>query len=439
VDPVSKTLAQSSLAPLPGNLRGRATAAAVSPIKPDGCPTTAPIKNFAVQAWAARDLLPGGALVYNKRAGITDPSALLFVHAGDVAGLRSGAKQPEPLVIRANAGDCIKVTLSNQLPATLPVPDMLGDAMLPTITGLNADDLRPSRQVGLHPMLVSYDVRNSDGANVGFNPQQTVGSGASRTYTWYAGKIEPDATGRLQGIPVEFGTIPLRAMSDPVKQGSQGLQGVLVIEPVGATYFNEANTAAQVGGTKATIRVPASAGKPARVFKENVLVYQDGLNLRLRNGNNHAEIAQHWVGDDTYDMGERALNYRTEPLATRIDFTKQDQAGGCANLTQVLAQDINPCVLAPNLMVDNDARLPAELRGLPVETPIFSAKPGESVVFRVAQPDGRARQHSFRINGHNYADMQLEDYVTPGNSIVTPGKALNITPYGGAPGLLDVP
>jgi len=131
-------------------------------------------------------------------------------------------------------------------------------------------------------------------------------------------------------------------------------------------------------------------------------------------------------------MGERALNYRTEPLATRIDFTKQDQAGGCANLTQVLAQDINPCVLAPNLMVDNDARLPAELRGLPVETPIFSAKPGESVVFRVAQPDGRARQHSFRINGHNYADMQLEDYVTPGNSIVTPGKALNITPYGGA-------
>jgi len=50
----------------------------------------------------------------------------------------------------------------------------------------------------------------------------------------------------------------------------------------------------------------------------------------------------------------------------------------------------------------------------------------------VTQPDGRARQHSFRINGHNYADMQLEDYVTPGNSIMTPGKALNVKPYGGA-------
>jgi len=432
VDPVTKTLAQSSLAPLPGNPRGRATAAAVSPIKPDGCPTNAPIKNFSVEAWAARDLLPGGALVYNQRAGITDPSALLYVHTSDVLGLRNGSKTPEPLVIRANAGDCIKVKLTNKLPATKAVPDMLGDAMLPTITSLNADDLRPSRQVGLHAMLVSYDVRNSDGANVGYNPQQTVGSGASRTYTWYAGKIEPDATGRLQGVPVEFGTIPLRSMSDPVKQGSQGLLGVLVVEPAGATYYNEANTALQVGGTKATIRVPATATQPARVFKENVLVYQDGLNLRLRNGTNHAEIAQHWVGDDTYDMGERALNYRTEPLATRIDFSKQSPTGGCSNLTQVLANDINPCVLAPNLMVDNDARLPAELRGLPVETPIFSAKPGEEVVFRVTQPDGRARQHSFRIGGHNYADMQLEDYVTPGNSIMTPGKAINVKPYGGA-------
>ncbi|MEY4753428.1 MAG: hypothetical protein RJA44_1103, partial [Pseudomonadota bacterium] len=136
-----------------------------------GCPIGAPLRSFDVEVWAARDLLPGGRLVYNQRAGISDPSALMYVHAGDVAAYRDGSKQPEPFVMRANAGDCVAVSLTNRLPADLPVPDLSGDALMPTTTSLNADHMKPSKYVGMHAQLMHYDVRTSDGANVGHNPE----------------------------------------------------------------------------------------------------------------------------------------------------------------------------------------------------------------------------------------------------------------------------
>ena len=37
------------------------------------------------------------------------------------------------------------------------------------VEGFNANQVKPSNQVGLHPQLVAYDVVSSDGANVGFN------------------------------------------------------------------------------------------------------------------------------------------------------------------------------------------------------------------------------------------------------------------------------
>ena len=58
----------------------------------------------------------------------------------------------EPLVLRANAGDCIEVTLFNKLPAN--VPDVPGWNTLPMIVeGFNANQVKPSNQVGLHPQL----------------------------------------------------------------------------------------------------------------------------------------------------------------------------------------------------------------------------------------------------------------------------------------------
>ena len=424
IDPARGVPAHALFSALPNNPSGRGTISMLG-FKADGCPLTAPVRAFTVEAWAARDLLPGGRLVYNARAGISDPSALMYVHESHVAALRAGTMAPEPLVLRANAGDCIKVTLVNRLPANQPVPDQPGDAELPRIAQMNADDLSPSHRVGLHAAMLSYDVRNSDGTHVGYNPNQTVAPGQSRVYTWYAGTVTIATNGVRTGTPQEFGTVPLRAYGDVIKHGSQGLVGALVVQPAGATYWNAAETATQLGGTSAMIRLPSGAK-----FREFVLLYQDGLNLRLGSGAD--EIAQHFVGDESYDFGERALNYRTEPLWSRIDFGNQAAGSGCESVSKVVAKDINPCRLPANLMVDNDPRLPADLRGLPIETPNFLAKPGDAVRFRVLQADGRARQHSFRVLGHNYADLGIETYIAPGNSLIAPGRAITADLYGGA-------
>lgn len=398
--------------------------------KRNACPLFTPQRTFNVEVWAARDLLPSGTLQYNQRAGIHDPAALLYVHADEVADLRSGARAPEPFVMRANAGDCLVVNLTNRLPADRPVPDLPGDALMPTTVSLNADDLAPSHWVGMHAQLVHYDPRTSDGTNVGYNPEQLAAPGQTRQYVWYAGKLAwEDPSGFLQlGKPVEYGTIPLRAMGDVVKHGAAGMIGALIVEPRGATYWDE-NNLKPLPNNRSSTRATIRSGKTA--YKEFVLFYQDGLNLRQGAETGNAAIEQHWVGDDSYDFGERAFNYRTEPLWSRIDYSLQDRASNCTRALSI-ANDINPCVLQPTLMVDDDAALPADMRGLPVETPVFEARAGEAVKFRVLQPDGRARMHSFRVLGHSYPDMGLDDYITPGNSFMAPGKGITATLYGGA-------
>ena len=121
----------------------------------------------------------------------------MYVRTNDIdaaTGKLKAGVPVEPLVLRANAGDCIEVTLFNQLPTN--VPDLPGWNTLPMIVeNFNANQVKPSNQVGLHPQLVAYDVVSSDGANAGFNVvgnpesytpdgRQTAKPGESVKYKW---------------------------------------------------------------------------------------------------------------------------------------------------------------------------------------------------------------------------------------------------------------
>lgn len=382
-----------NLAALPNNPTGR-SGVDQGNIRLDGCPADAPSRRFTVEAWAARDLLPGGAIRYNAREGIQDPSGLLYVLSTDVSAIRAGTKPVEPLVLRANAGDCVRVTLVNRLPAN--VPDHPGDAPMPPITPLQTDDFRPSNQVSLHPQLVSYDVRRFDGANVGYNQAQTVAPGQSTVYNWYAGTIDVQ-NGTKVGTPVEFGVTGLRSGGDVVKQGSQGLVGALVIEPRGATYTDPATGRAVTSGSQALVRRPDGTS-----FKEFVLVYQDGLNLQQ----NGLAIPDTLIADDPEDAGEKAVNYRTEPFWARLGVAPD------ANLNSV--------VFNPDFMLGG------------IETPLFTASNGQEVKFRVALPEGRARQRGFSVQGHDYPDAGLPNFLASGNSLMHVGRTVNASLYGGA-------
>src|SRR5678815_3675254 len=118
----------------------------------------------------------------------------------------TGAIKPgvvtEPLILRASAGECLEVTLKNDLPSGTQF-DLDGFNTMPMIIDhFNANQVKPSPHVGLHPQLVFSDVTRSDGMNVGFNPVQTASPGTSVSYQWYAGDLVtgPNNT----GVPVSY-------------------------------------------------------------------------------------------------------------------------------------------------------------------------------------------------------------------------------------------
>ena len=213
------------------------------------CPKSAPVRRFDVTAVLANNVLrnslgvtipenkdpvdnvggrldpEGGTLVYNPRdteirsltvqldngeilqiAGnrgpLHDPTGVMFVRTADLnqEGKLKSSAPVEPLVLRANAGDCLYVTLRNELHDEMP--DLAGyNTLLQVVrrdrgtrggalTWFENNLIRPSSEMGLHPQLVEYDVTRSDGVNVGQNRVQTVGRGDSATYQWYAGHLE---------------------------------------------------------------------------------------------------------------------------------------------------------------------------------------------------------------------------------------------------------
>jgi len=73
------------------------------------CPSGSPVKLYNITAIRK-------PMTYNDNFNETDPLGLMYVLAEEKAAVLSGAKPTEPLVIRANQGDCIRVNLTNDLP-----------------------------------------------------------------------------------------------------------------------------------------------------------------------------------------------------------------------------------------------------------------------------------------------------------------------------------
>lgn len=417
---------QPDLWPLPNTPQQFITSGAL-------CPKRSPRRSFDVVAVLARDVLPGGKLVYNKRFDLYDPDAILFVQRAHLAGLRSGKRKPEPLILRAAAGECITVRLENQLPEV--VPQTPGWSLLPPIIdGFNKNQVRTSNHVSLHPTMLAYDVNASDGTNAGFNPPQSVAPGQSRFYTWYAGRFQVGVSGpqvRIQN-PVEFGVVPLRDDSDVVHRGRQGAVGALVIQPLEATWKVDPHTEAQ-----ATVHFWDD--DRVQSFRELVLVYQNEVQLHSDDPrfqcidtslNCGTALRNVDAADDAEDTGHVAVNYATEPLWARLGQPPE------------VGEDLND--------LDQSMVLSSRVHGDP-ETPLFRATVGEPVRVRVVLPSGHARLHGFTLHGHTWqrspwrsgrgsAAMGPNPMVpaTAGQSTITAMLAHNVLPYAGAGGTFNI-
>jgi manganese oxidase len=351
------------------------------------CPGTAPKRRInvtAVNAWA----LPGGKLIYNSRAGnrgpLNDPTAIMFFRSSDIDayGMVKAGVPIEPLVIRARAGECIQLNLENRLPTSLP--DLDGyNTMANLIFHFNANQVHPSTQVGLHPQLVAYNVANSDGKNVGFNPNQTVGPGGIVRYSWYAGDVQITG-GRRVGTPIEFGATNLIS-SDPIKHSNKGAVGSLIIEPAGSTWIEDTTSRAQATVTKSD----------GTSFREFVVQLQTDINMRFGDGAAVPNLAGPTGAEDPEDSAQKAINYRTEPLWKRMNYAPETPFEK--------TRDIDFTNSLTNAQVGGDP-----------QTPVFTAQVGQAVRFRILNANGHMRNNVFNLHGHFWQD---EPYTNNSKSI----------------------
>lgn len=370
---------QNTLVPLPNN-EPPATESATAPAV---CPPDAPSRNYNVAAVFARDVL-NGPVVYNSRgksgAGggeqIVNWNALAYFLEEDldpVTGKLLPGKPVEPLILRANAGDCIKVSLKNKLPLK---PLNAGS------TSVFGIPVYTSPEVGLHPQMVALDITRSNGVNVGKNPSMTVKNGDTGTLIWYAGRIEQAAASDpAKYIPVEFGSIPLTP-SDPLMQHPFGLIGSLVIEPAGAGWQTDSNSRASANVCKG-----ACTGNNI-LFREFVLMVQDDNQaLRLTEpgaagaGPINVDPAAKPLPSTPTPINYGAFNYRTEPLDYRYkndDWNSNLDSKSPLGISRALS----------NTLVGADP-----------QTPVFAASKNTPLRFRMIHPAGLSEQ-VFTLHGH---------------------------------------
>ncbi|XXY23657.1 copper oxidase [Sorangium sp. So ce216] len=398
------------------------------------CPPRATVRKYVVHAIAAKGNLPGDRLTYNAEYGLYDPDAILFVLKEDLGAVRRGERGPEPLVLRAAAGECVEVTLVNELPEDPPkTPHWNYNP--PIVEGFNVNQVRTSNHVSLRAQLVAYDVARSDGANVGQNGDQTVAPGKRRKYRWYAGDVSVTPDGGIRWQPVEFGAINLTDMADVVNHGMHGAIGALIVEPEGAVWHPKPATRAA-----ALVNYRDATGAE-RWFREIVLFYQDEVALHSDDPAFQCEDAslncgtalRNIVGDvDADGTGHKAFNYRTEPIWARLGVRPEKRLGEIAGL-------------------DLSAIFSSAEHGDPA-TPIFTVGVYDTLRVRVLQPSGHRRQHSFSLWGAEWAHnpwaqgsgsramgRNPASFVIGAQGGIGPMTAWNVNPFFRAGGKFEQP
>ena len=380
------------------------------------CPKTAPVRPLNVTAVAARQALAEGSLVYNSRetfgGKLHDPTAIMFFRSEDIDiyGKVKAGVPVEPLILRAKPGECLQVTLKNNLPAGTQF-DLPGFNTMPMIVeGFNANEVKPSSHVGLHPQNLFFDVTRSNGVNVGLNPVQTAAPGQTVIYQWYAGDVTENSLGAGVPTPIEFGTVALTS-ADPIKHSNKGAFGALVVEPASAASWTED------AQSRASATVKNANG--VTLFREHVMVFQNDVNLRynsyslqgrLDNGQAVPNLAEQ---EDAEDSAQKAVNYRTEPLWKRMGYAPDTPLEA--------TRDVDFTNSLSNMQVGGD----------PV-TPVFTAQAGQPVRLRLVQPGGHSRNNVFLLHGHIWEE---EPYVNGSAALGTNPRSNWIgSQYGIGPG-----
>ncbi len=257
------------------------------------CPADAPVKTFNVVALdrplklnpKAPDVIE---VDFERKIEMTVPEGKIFALEEEVTKV-SGSVMPNPLTLRVNLGDCVKVNLKNKMAKS---------------------------RASLFAPGLAFDPRDSQGLNVGNNPgDQTIGPGGTRTYTFYAHPENKETT----SLVWDGGNI--------VTNPRNGLYGAVIVGPRGSKYRDPvtgedlSNKNAWRADVLVDRSLPENAGKSN--YRDVALFFQDEDNII---GTSFMPYVQNVAG-------LTAVNYRSEPYKFR-------EEQGCE-----LGRVFQPCVV----------------------------------------------------------------------------------------------
>jgi hypothetical protein len=356
------------------------------------CPAGAPVKSFDINAinvdiplnrfgdhdslgkmYALRHMIPAIRAQETSR------------HVS--AGLRDDPIQP--LVVRANMGDCVEINFANEA------------------TG----------EYGVHVDGLAFDA-GSSGDAVGRNEASSVSNGGTRAYRYYVPK---DA--ELEGAHY---IRPGAGNRDAV---SHGLFGVLVVEPEGSRYLHP-DTGADIPfgwGWEATILPPNK-----KAFREaNLLHHEIGDEKYIIPSTSLDAPGSLPVKDPTttsYRPGSRALNYRSEPFMHRLKADALDRLKAYAYNSYTFGDPATP--------------MPRGYLGDPTKIRLVHAGAELFHVYHLHGGGDRWRVNPHADSSYDYQDTGLNK--TPveksasqrlDSQSIGPGESYNLEIEGGAGGV----
>ncbi|HEU5475935.1 MAG TPA: hypothetical protein VFV67_35365 [Actinophytocola sp.] len=301
------------------------------------CPSTAPTRSYDVSVF--NQTLP--------TAPQADTNGIMYSLTSDMAAIRAGTKRAEPLVLRVNQGDCLQVTLRNQIAAG-------------TLYG--------GTRAGFDLGKLLYNPQTSAGTAVGLNPDTSVAAGQTITLRFMADR--------------QLGTSVFQNLGSTASMRHGGY-GQVIVEPRGATWFDSA-TGAQLGATRTASQaiIRASSGN----FRE--------FNVSLSTNAQHFTRSIHEYHDVVAGAGKPTdfPIFNTFPLATAPVFTNINYSS--APLTTRLGLTTSP----PNPDPAWEFAFSSTQFGDPA-TPIFRANAGDPIVMRLSIGASDSF-HMFSVGGH---------------------------------------
>jgi manganese oxidase len=261
------------------------TEAAAKVYKGAHCPSNVPTKTYEVSAinvevmlnqWG--DYYPGYMYVLDKDIGKvrTEEKANAKAREDDTeldpgmvsTGLQGDAIQP--MTIRGNQGDCVRVKFTNRL-----------------------EDEDAGFQISGSAMIISASGKPNTAATQG----SIIASGETTNFEWYIPVDEQEGSHMIQN----------HAGRDP---SALGLIGAFIVEPRGSRYLDPWTGKPLENGWMAMI-----SNDEAKDFREFALFYHEIGDESFRPLNRHGEmIPQRDPLTDAYRPSARAMNFRSEPF-----------------------------------------------------------------------------------------------------------------------------